>query len=51
MVKHVAIPIREITPRTRLRGFYEDFNPVTEDVLVLAGETHNFRKPVCIDFW
>lgn len=47
-VKDVAIPIFEAVPRQRIQGFYEDFSQVTEKVLLIRGEIHWSRKPVCI---
>lgn len=45
-VKHVVLPIRQVAQRTSLRGFVEDYHHVDADVVVLAGETHLYRKPV-----
>jgi len=47
-VKDVAVPIFEAVPRQRIQGFYEDFSQVTEKVLLIRGEIHWARKPVCI---
>lgn len=47
-VKHVVLPIRQVAQRTSLRGFIEDYCHVDADVIVLAGETHLYRKPVGI---
>lgn len=48
MVKHVVFPIRQAIPRKRLRGWVDDFDMKTEDVLILTEETHADRKPVSI---
>ncbi|KAF8560342.1 hypothetical protein OG21DRAFT_55341 [Imleria badia] len=44
-VKHVVMPTRQVAQRTSLRGFIEDYRHVDADVVVLAGETHLYRKP------
>ncbi|KAF9229267.1 hypothetical protein BS17DRAFT_792228 [Gyrodon lividus] len=44
-VKHVVMPIRQVAPRTSIRGFVEDYVNVGADVVLLAGETHLYRKP------
>jgi hypothetical protein len=44
--KSVVDPIKQVAPRSRLRGMVEDYNDIDTDVLVLAGETHLGRKPV-----
>jgi hypothetical protein len=44
--KTVVQPIKEVAPRSSIRGFKEDYYHVDADVVVLAGETHLFRKPV-----
>lgn len=49
MVKHVVFPIRQAIPRRRIRGWVDDFDMKTEDVLILTEETHADRKPVCLD--
>lgn len=46
--KHVVFPLRQLVPRSQLRGWIDDFGPNTEDVLVLEGETHDGRKAVCL---
>lgn len=43
--KTVVDPLKEVVPRSRVRGFTEDFN-VGGEVLLLEGETHLGRKPV-----
>lgn len=47
-VKHVVMPMRQVALRTSIRGFVEDYRHVDADVVVLAGETHLYRKPVSI---
>ena len=44
--KTVVDPIRQVVPRSRVRGLVEDFRAVTAKVLLLEGETHLGRKPV-----
>jgi hypothetical protein len=44
--KTVVNPIRQITKRSTIRGFKDDYYDVDADVVVLAGETHLYRKPV-----
>lgn len=45
--KAVVDPIRQITPRKALHGFKNDFEGRKEEVVLLAGEVHYGRKPVC----
>lgn len=45
--KAVVDPIRQITPRKALHGFKNDFEDRKEEVVLLAGEVHYGRKPVC----
>ena len=47
-VKHVVMPIRQVAQRTSLRGFTEDYYHIDADVVLLAGETHLYRKPVSV---
>lgn len=47
--KTVVDPIRQVVPRSRVRGLVEDFT-VTAEVLLLEGETHLGRKPVGVVF-
>lgn len=47
-VKHVAEPIRQVAPRTSLRSLKDDWGHITADVLLLSGEVHLSRKPVCV---
>lgn len=42
----VVTPIRQLAPRESIRGFKDDYYHVDADVVLLAGETHLFRKVV-----
>ena len=44
--KTVVNPIRQVTRRSTIRGFKDDYDDVDADVVVLVGETHLYRKPV-----
>jgi hypothetical protein len=44
--KTVVQSIKEVAHRTSIRGFKEDWYHVNADVVILAGETHLYRKPV-----
>jgi hypothetical protein len=44
--KTVVEPINEVAPRSTIRGFKDDYYDIDADVIVLAGETHLYRKPV-----
>jgi hypothetical protein len=44
--KCVVTPIRQVAPRTSLRGLQEDYEHINADVVLLEGEIHNLRKPV-----
>ncbi|KAG2140587.1 hypothetical protein DEU56DRAFT_797543 [Suillus clintonianus] len=48
--KDVAVPIRQAAPRNSLRGLYEDFGSIEQDVLLLKGEVHLGRKPGALKF-
>ncbi|KAG1831076.1 hypothetical protein EV424DRAFT_1373861 [Suillus variegatus] len=48
--KDVAVPIRQAAPRNLLRGLYEDFGLIEQDVLLLEGEVHLGRKPGALKF-
>lgn len=48
--KDVAVPIRQAAPRNLLRGLYEDFGFIEQDVLLLEGEVHLGRKPGALKF-
>ncbi len=41
-------PIKQVAPRSSIRGFKDDYNHVDTDVVVVEGETHVWRKPVRI---
>jgi hypothetical protein len=44
--KTVVNSIRQVAMRSTIRGFKDDYYDVDADVVVLAGETHLYRKPV-----
>ena len=46
-LKSVVEPIKQVAPRSALKGLIDDYESVTEDVLLLEGEIHLYRKPVC----
>ena len=46
LAKIVVNPTRQVTKRSTIRGFKDDYYDVDADVIVLAGETHVGRKPV-----
>ncbi|KAG2120080.1 hypothetical protein BD769DRAFT_1629580 [Suillus cothurnatus] len=48
--KDVAVPIRQAAPRSLLRGLYEDFGFIEQDVLLLQGEVHLGRNPGALKF-
>ncbi|KAG1803473.1 uncharacterized protein BJ212DRAFT_1486964 [Suillus subaureus] len=48
--KDVVVPIRQAAPRSLLRGLYEDFGFIEQDVLLLRGEVHLGRKPGALKF-
>ncbi|THH21521.1 hypothetical protein EW146_g25 [Bondarzewia mesenterica] len=48
--KTVSEPIRQVVPRSSLRGFVEEYADRDEDVVILAGETHLGRKPGALRF-
>ena len=45
-LKSVVKPIKQAAPLDKLRGWIDDYNHITTDILVLEGETHLGRKPV-----
>lgn len=47
-LKSVIEPIKQIAPRSSLRGLVDDYDKHMEDVLLLEGETHLNRKPVSL---
>lgn len=44
-LKSVVTPIKQAAPLSRIRGWVDDYNHITTDILVLEGETHLGRKP------
>lgn len=44
--KTVVHPIKEVAHRSTIRGFKDDYYHIDADVVILAGETHLYRKPV-----
>ncbi|KAG2032417.1 hypothetical protein BDR03DRAFT_903722 [Suillus americanus] len=48
--KDVVVPIRQAAPRSLLRGLYQDFGFIEQDVLLLRGEVHSGRKPGALKF-
>jgi hypothetical protein len=44
--KTVVNPIRQVAKRSTIRGLKDDYYHLDADVVVLAGETHLYRKPV-----
>ena len=46
LAKTVVYPIKQVARRSTIRGFKDDYYDVDTDVVVLAGETHLYRKPV-----
>jgi len=46
----VVQSIKEVAPRSSIRGFKEDYYHVDADVVILAGETHLGRKPGAMRF-
>lgn len=48
--KDVVVPIRQAAPRSLLRGLYQDFGFIEQDVLLLQGEVHLGRKPGALKF-
>ena len=45
-LKSPVEPQKQITPREHIKGLIDDYGDITEDVLLLEGETHLYRKPV-----
>ena len=45
-LKSTVGPQKQITPREHIKGLVDDYGDITEDVLLLEGETHLSRKPV-----
>ena len=48
--KTVVNPIRQVVPRSSIRGWIDEYKDMDADVLVLAGETHLYRKPGAMRF-
>ena len=46
--KTVIQPIKQVVPRSSIRGFKDDYYHVDTDVVLIEGETHLGRKPVSI---
>ena len=44
--KTVVHPIKQVAHRSTIRGFKDDYHHIEADVVILAGETHLYRKPV-----
>jgi hypothetical protein len=44
--KIVVGHIKQVVPRSSIRGFKDDFHDVDADVVLLSGETHLGRKAV-----
>ncbi|KZT59687.1 hypothetical protein CALCODRAFT_466636 [Calocera cornea HHB12733] len=50
LIKHVTEPIRQVAPTKMLRGLYDDVNNINDEVLLLEGEVHLWRKPGSLRF-
>ncbi|KZV87093.1 hypothetical protein EXIGLDRAFT_652513 [Exidia glandulosa HHB12029] len=50
LFKAPVFPIKQAVPQHRLRGMVEYYAHVNEDVVLLAGETHLYRKPGGVRF-
>ncbi|KAH9980625.1 hypothetical protein BJV74DRAFT_879288 [Russula compacta] len=48
--KSIVRPLKQVVPRSSIRGFKDDYYEVDADVVVLAGETHFLRKPGAMRF-
>ena len=46
--KTVIRPIKQVAPRSSIRGFKDDYNHVNTDVVLIEGEVHVGTKPVSI---
>jgi hypothetical protein len=44
--RQVVTPIKQVSPRSSIRGFRDDYSHLDADVVVLAGEIHVGRKVV-----
>ncbi|KAH8993698.1 hypothetical protein EDB92DRAFT_1979327 [Lactarius akahatsu] len=50
LAKIVVGDLRQVAPRSSIRGFKDDYHDVDADVVVLAGETHINTKPGAMRF-
>ncbi|KAH9058130.1 hypothetical protein EDB87DRAFT_1832712 [Lactarius vividus] len=50
LAKIVVGDLRQVAPRSSIRGFKDDYHDVDADVVVLAGETHVNTKPGAMRF-
>ncbi|KAI0316207.1 hypothetical protein OF83DRAFT_283845 [Amylostereum chailletii] len=50
LAKTVTEPIRQVVPRASIRAFRDEYIDRDEDVVLLAGETHNGRKAGALRF-
>ncbi|KAH9032251.1 hypothetical protein EDB85DRAFT_2145627 [Lactarius pseudohatsudake] len=48
--KIIVGDLRQVAPRTSIRGFKDDYHDLDADVVVLAGETHLGTKPGAMRF-
>ena len=46
--KTIIRPVKQVAPRSSIRGFKDDYYHVDTDVVLLEGEVHVGRKPVSI---
>lgn len=49
-VKSPVTPMLQVAPHTSVRGLLEEYGGATEEVMLLAGETHLNRKPGSLRF-
>lgn len=45
-VRTVTEPIKQVSLGERMKGWWDDYKDISEEVLLLEGETHYQRKPV-----
>ncbi|KAH9173184.1 hypothetical protein EDB89DRAFT_2095346 [Lactarius sanguifluus] len=50
LAKIVVGDLKQVAPRSSIRGFKDDYHDVDADVVVLAGETHVNTKPGAMHF-
>ncbi|KAH8991444.1 hypothetical protein EDB86DRAFT_3235240 [Lactarius hatsudake] len=50
LAKIIVGDLRQVAPRSSIRGFKDDYHDVDADVVVLAGETHINTKPGAMHF-